>query len=103
VRWMLSRGIIFMHVPLESVRSQQGRAIQKAMGASKGFPDYIIITKAPLRPEARGIFIEMKRRRGGRASAEQGHWISMLLDNGWQGAACNGARDAVEFLKGLGF
>ena len=68
---------------------------QKAMGLALGFPDLFI-------PVPRGIFhgmfIEMKRQKGGSVSDEQMFWLSTLTGmDYWSMVAC-GATEAIESI-----
>lgn len=93
------RNIPFTHIPNETGGDMlaKRRAIRmKRAGVSKGFPDYLIIYKGKL------VFIELKRRKGGRVSLEQKEWLEVLnnVDNS-VARVCNGADDAIGFLEGI--
>ena len=67
----------------------------RAEGVRAGVPDLYL-------PVARGrwhgLFVEMKRRRGGQLSAEQKIWTQALVEQGYQVRVCAGweaARDAI--------
>lgn len=51
-----------------------------------------------------GLYIELKRRRGGRASEEQVWWLARLRDEGYCAAICCGWEEAaaviMDYLRG---
>ena len=90
------RGYDFTHIPNETGSSPEAkrRAIRmKRAGVSKGFCDYLIFA------EGKRIAIELKRRKGGRASPEQKKWLEVLAAHGFDAAVCHGRDEAVEFIE----
>lgn len=93
-------GLIFA-VPNGGDRNIVTAGKLKAEGVKPGVPDLFL-------PVPRGIysglFIEMKRRKGGRVSREQISWISALISRGYKVVVCRGfdeARDALEaYMEG---
>ena len=91
---------LLFHIPNGGRRSAAEAGRFRAMGVKKGVPDLFL-------PVARGgfhgLFIEMKRRRGGSLSPEQGDWLEALRGEGYRALRCDGweqARDAlVEYLE----
>lgn len=85
-----------VHIPNEGKRSAAYAAQMKRMGLAKGFPDLFI-------PVARsgfhGLFIELKRDRGSKPTAEQKSWIEYLNRAGYRAAVCHGADAAIEEIK----
>ncbi|MCM1364689.1 MAG: VRR-NUC domain-containing protein [Faecalibacterium sp.] len=81
-----------VHIVNEGKRSVRNGAALKAMGLRKGFPDIFvpIATK-----EYHGLFIELKRTKGGRVSAEQQEWIDYLNSAGYFAKVCYGWFDAA--------
>lgn len=126
-QWLDRAGVLYCHVPMGEIRDAKVGAKLRKMGASRGVPDFLIFSPVPLpngaaqpnledklgkKPdgqggslfvEARGIAIEMKRRDGGRCSQEQIKWLGALANAGWLVKVCNGAGEAVVWLKWLGF
>ena len=45
-----------------------------------------------------GLFIEMKRRYGGRQTPEQKAWQAALLEQGYAAVVCRGFEDAKETI-----
>lgn len=74
----------------------------KAQGMSAGAPDLLIFTRPPLRPDARGVAIEMKAG-SGKATELQTAWLLALRGEGWVAEVCNGATDAFDLLTSLGY
>ena len=75
----------------------------KAQGVKPGVPDVLIFDSPPALPERRGVAIELKRRKGGRATGYQQDWLTALAERGWFTAVCRGAGEAIEELKQLGY
>lgn len=68
----------------------------KKMGVSAGFPDLFI----PLSSGSKhGLFIEMKRKRGGRISTEQKLWLQYLNESGYVAVVANGFEEGKEAVK----
>ena len=87
-------------IPNGGGRSKAQGAILKATGTSAGVPDLML--PAP-RGKYHGLFVEMKRTKGGTVSADQKTIIAKLRAVGYQVLICKGADDAkrqiVEFLN----
>jgi len=68
----------------------------KAEGVRKGFPDMML-----LKPMGGyfGLFVELKRVKGGRLSPEQEDWLIWLATQGFKTAVCKGADEARETIK----
>lgn len=69
----------------------------KSEGVKAGVPDLML-------PVARsgwhGLFIEMKRTKGGKVSQEQKDWISYLDAQGYCAVVCRGWEAALEVVRG---
>lgn len=91
------------HVPNGGRRDPREAARMAGQGVKAGVPDLLIFRRPPLRPEARGVAIELKRRRGGRVSVEQCAWLAALDAEGWATTTARGWDEARAFLEGLGF
>ncbi len=68
----------------------------KREGVSKGFPDLFL--PVPSR-QYHGLFIEMKRKKGGTVSKEQKAWIEYLNSAGYQAVVCKGFLEAKEVIE----
>ena len=65
----------------------------KAAGVKSGVPD--ICLPVP-RAGYHGLYIELKRQKGGRISPEQTEWIDALIKQGYCAAVCRGWEAARE-------
>ena len=78
-------------------RASRGKPICecRAQGVKSGVPDLCL-------PVARGgnhgLYIELKRQRGGRISEEQVRWINGLLKQGYAAAICKGWQEAADVI-----
>lgn len=84
------------HITNEGMRSVVTGARLKAEGLRPGVPDLCL---AVSRGGAHGLYIEMKRTKGGRLSPEQAAWLEKLAREGYATAVCKGweqARDVIE-------
>lgn len=68
----------------------------KQTGVRSGVPDICL-------PVARGgfhaLFVEMKRREGGRVSVDQKMWLNALNEQGYRAVVCKGWEAAAETIK----
>lgn len=83
------------HIPNGGSRHKAEAARLKAAGVKSGVPD--IFLPVP-RAGFHGLYIELKRQKGGRASAAQIDWARMLIDQGYSVHICKGweaARDVI--------
>lgn len=80
------------------------RIAAKREGMKRGRPDFEIYTRAPGRPDIRGIAIELKRAKGAqsRVTEEQLKKQLRMRADGWHATVCYGAQDAVRELQMLG-
>lgn len=90
-------------IPNGGARDAVTGARMKAEGVKAGVPDLFL-------PVARcgyhGLYIELKRRDGGKVSPSQQWWIDALTEQGYLVKVCHG-RDAAErvlcdYLEGMG-
>lgn len=87
-------------VPVAAIRARK----LKAEGLREGVPDLCLpVPSGPMHamggPEHLGLYIEMKRRTQGRASAMQKWWHQCLTAQGYRVALCHGAEEAIEVLR----
>lgn len=72
----------------------------KEQGVKAGIPDIFLPCA---RGEWHGIYIEMKRRKGGRVSDEQREMIRLLIEQGYKAVVCYGWEEAknviVEYMN----
>jgi len=95
--------LVWNHNPHGGKRPKGEGGKLAAAGASKGVPDNYIYSVPPLAPEARGVAIELKRAHKGVTSDDQKQWLDDLDACGWITQVCYGAKEAIQFLKSLGF
>ena len=94
--WLHVHGFKFTHIPNEtgSDPAAKRRAIRmKRAGVSKGFIDYLVFK------DGQKWAIELKRRKGGRATPEQREWLAILAAHGFEAAVCHGAEECVQFIE----
>lgn len=93
-------GLIFA-IPNGGQRSVITAALLKAEGVKKGVPDLFLPVPKGIYC---GLFLEMKRRKGGRVSKEQVGWLANLMSRGYKCVVARGfdeAREAIEiYMEG---
>lgn len=87
-------------IPNGGKRDIRTAAMLKAEGVKPGVPDICLpVARAGLH----GLYIEMKRRKGGLVSKAQEAWMRALMDQGYMCVVCRGweqARETIlEYLK----
>lgn len=84
------------HVPNGGSRNKIEAAKFKAQGVKPGVPDVVL----PVPSDGyHGLFIEMKRRSGGRVSEDQAAWIEILRKYGYKAEVCKGFDEAVKLVE----
>ena len=92
LRWM-------HHIPNGGSRNPIEARHLKEQGVKAGVPDIFLPTPNAIHM---GLFIEMKRRKGGKVSKEQSMWIHELNKAGYRAVFCKGWEEARdEILKYL--
>lgn len=96
VEYLRLRGHKFSAIPNSTYTpSWNQKRKNKEMGLNAGLPDlFCIIHYTP-------VWIEMKRRKGGRLSPAQKEWIQALEDSGQTVWVCHGADEAIDKIKQL--
>ena len=87
---------LMFHIPNEGKRSWMTGGRMKAEGLKSGVPD--IFLPVP-RGEFHGLFVEMKRTKGGTVSDCQKLWLHDLQKQGYCAAVCRGWHEAAECIK----
>lgn len=87
---------LMFHVPNEGKRSMVQAAIMRRMGLKAGVPD--ICLPVP-RGHYHGMFIEMKRQKGGNLGDNQKAWLDALTGQGYYCVICKGWEIAVKEIK----
>ena len=87
---------MILHIPNGGLRSKSEAVRFKRAGVKKGVPDILL-------PVARkgyhGLWIEMKRQKGGHLSSEQKEWLDGLFQQGYLAVRCDGADEAIGMLE----
>lgn len=92
---------LLYHIPNGGKRSKAEAGRFKAMGVKSGVPDLML----PVQKNGyHGLYIELKREKGGTVSPEQQKWINALRKQGYAVEVCKGFEQArcllVEYLNG---
>ena len=86
-----------LNASLSGVRLLPGQARKaKTLGMVRGFPDIFLPVK---RAGYGGLFIELKRPRGGTLSSEQRAWLEELGGQGYLTVCCRGYEEARETIE----
>ena len=84
-------------IPNGGKRAIKTAVALKKQGVKRGVPDMCL-------PVARGgyhgLYIELKRQRGGTVSETQKSWITALAEQGYKAVVCRGAEEAIELIRG---
>lgn len=102
VRWLSKefKGYSFFAIPNGEFRFKRTAMRLKAQGVSPGVPDLFIPHSSQ---DFHGLFIEMKRTKGGVLSDHQKKWIAYLKEKGYRVEVCKGfeeaKRVALDYLR----
>ncbi len=88
--------MLLYHIPNEGKRSRATGARLRAEGLKRGVPD--ICLPVP-RGNWHGLYIELKRLRGGRVSDEQQGWLDALNEQGYFAVVCRGWQQAAAEIQ----
>lgn len=86
---------LMFHIPNGGKRDAREAAHFKAQGVKAGVSDIFLPVPSS---GYHGLFIEMKRRDGGKLSEYQKQWIDALKKQGYQAIVCFGAEAAMEVI-----
>ena len=87
---------LLYHIPNGGSRRKSEAGRFKAEGVKAGVPDLFL---PAARENFNGLYIEMKRKAGGRVSADQKVWIDALSKQGYAVRVCLGWEDAARTLE----
>lgn len=94
---------LLYHVPNGGSRHKAEAVLLRAEGVKAGVPDLCLPVA---RGQYHGLYIELKRQRGGRTSDHQSEWLDALSAQGYKAALCYGWEQAagtiIEYLTGGG-
>ena len=83
-------------IPNGGKRAIKTAVALKKQGVKRGVPDMCL-------PVARngyhGLYIELKRQKGGTVSETQKEWIAALAEQGYKAVVCRGADEAIGTIK----
>lgn len=90
---------LMYHIPNGGHRSKSQAGRFKAEGVKAGVPDICLpVARYPWH----GLYIELKRRTGGRKSEEQKMWLALLDEQGFKAICCQGwEAAAIEITRYL--
>ncbi len=95
VKYLRLKNIRHYAVPNGGKRDIAEASYMKLQGVSAGVPDLCL-------PYARkgyhGLYIEMKRRKGGLVSPAQLDWLQFLADEGCKAVVCYGFDEAIRVV-----
>ena len=89
-------GIPVFAIPNGGSRDRREAARLTAQGVKPGVPDLFIPRAAG---RFHGLFIEMKREKGGKISQHQAEWIALLRREGYAAYACPGFDNAQMVIE----
>lgn len=84
------------HIPNGGSRNKLEAAHLQAEGVKPGVPDLCLPVS---RGGYHGLYIELKRLRGGKVSDAQTVWLARLRDQNFKAVVCKGWEEAAECLK----
>src|SRR5574344_149841 len=87
---------LLVAIPNGGKRHIKTAVSMKQEGTSKGFPDLFLPVP---NYQSHGLFIEMKRQKGGTVSKEQKAWLEYLNSVGYQAVVCKGFLEAKEVIE----
>lgn len=84
-------------IPNGGKRAIKTAVALKKQGVKRGVPDMCLPVS---RGGYHGLYIELKRQKGGTVSDEQREWIAALNTQGYKAIVCHGAEEAIEQIRG---
>ena len=87
---------LIFHIPNGGARRKSEAARFKSLGVKPGVPDLFLSVP---RGEYHGLYIELKRLRGGRVRDDQKKWIAALRAQGYRVEVCKGWQAAAEVIR----
>lgn len=95
VTWLVNRGVRLSASANGGSRNVLEAMKLKRMGVSSGFPDIEIPFPSGT---YHGLYIEMKRVKGGRLSDNQIDWLNYLREKGYYAEVAHGFEEAKEIF-----
>lgn len=87
---------LLFHIANGGSRNKIEAAHLKQQGVKAGVPDLCLPVA---RGRFHGLYIEMKREKGGRLSPEQKGWLNALEAQGYYCKVCHGASEAIHTIQ----
>lgn len=87
---------LLYHVPNGGSRDPIEAARLKAQGVKAGVPDLVL---PGARGKYHGLYIELKRQKGGRLSDDQKKWLDKLTEQGYLALRRDGAEAAIKTIE----
>lgn len=84
-------------IPNGGYRSKATAARMKAQGVKPGVPDMCLPVP---RGTYHGLYIELKRQKGGTVSPDQREWLADLRAQGYAAYVCHGWQEAADTIMG---
>ena len=95
VTWLTKQGIRHYAIPNGGRRNLREAVKLKRSGVSAGVPDLCIPIPSG---SYHGLYIELKRQKGGRISTEQTQWLQFLRDQQYWADVAFGFEEAKEIV-----
>jgi hypothetical protein len=92
---MTKQGIRFFAIPNGGTRNMAEAVKLKRCGVIPGVPDLMIPIPSGL---YHGLFLELKREKGGRVSDAQLYWLTFLREQGYYADVGNGFEEAKKIV-----
>lgn len=86
---------LLFHIPNGAERHPAVAAKLKKQGVKPGVPDLFLPVA---RGTAHGLYVEMKRQKGGRVSEDQKAWMEALTQQGYVCVVAHGAEEACDVI-----
>lgn len=96
VEYLEAKRLMFTAIPNSTyTKSWKQKAKNKEQGLRPGLPDLIVLLPGKI------LFVEMKRRKGGRTTQEQKNWIAALnsICPHVKSTVCKGAAEAIALIE----
>lgn len=93
--WMSKEGIKHFAIPNGGMRNMIEAVKLKRCGVMPGVPDIMVPIPSG---SYHGLFLELKRIKGGRVSQSQLHWLTLLRDFGYYADIAYGFDEARDII-----
>lgn len=95
VTWMTKQGIKFYAIPNGGKRFMAEAVKFKRCGVISGVPDLCVPIPSG---SYHGLYIELKRQKGGVLSITQREWLHFLREKGYYAEVAHGCAEAIEII-----